>query len=278
MKYLKKAESINNREAKTFISMGSIYERRGEYEECLKCLDRAMNLHNEDFNDIYYSRALCYYDMGDMVQAKKYFLKSFTKYCYPCSKTLKNIDKHLNGKTKKKFSIKVIPITKERKKYERKNKIKKITNRIPKAVKYFLFVMMLLVFGVFYWIYSITLKRIIGRKKIKNYDDLNNCKNKTRVIIKLKDLKNTGYYKMNDGRILTDEQVESDNLWAGVKSGINYGSFEDKNILFCNCIVGLRCKEGLELIGQANYIDKEIYKEIIEKYNIDEDKILIEGK
>lgn len=192
---------------------GGIF-RRGEYEECLKCLDRAMNLHNEDFNDIYYSRALCYYDMGDMVQAKKYFLKSFTKYCYPCSKTLKNIDKHLNGKTKKKFSIKVIPITKECKKYERKNKIKKRTNR----------------------------------------------------------------NKMNDGRILTEEQVESDNLWAGVKSGINYGSFEDKNILFCNCIVGLRCKEGLELIGQANYIDKEIYKEIIEKYNIDEDKILIEGK
>ena len=110
------------------------------------------------------------------------------------------------------------------------------------------------------------------QKKIKNYE------NKTRVIIKLKDLKNTGYYKMNDGRILTEEQVESDNLWAGVKSGINYGSFEDKNILFCNCIVGLRCNEGLELIGQANYIDKEIYKEIIEKYNIDEDKILIEGK
>ena len=278
MKYLKKAESINNREAKTFISMGSIYERRGEYEECLKCLDRAMNLRNEDFNNIYYARGQCYYDMGDMVQAKKYFLKSYVLYSFSCDKYLKNIDKYLKGKTKKKIEFKIAPLDKRRKKFERKNKIKKITNRIPKIIKYFFFIMMILVAGVFYGIYSLTLKKLIGRKEIKKNDDFSSLKNKTRVVIKLKDLKNTGYYKMNDGRILTEEQVESDNLWAGVKSGINYGSFEDKNILFCNCIVGLRCKEGLELIGQANYIDKEIYKEIIEKYNIDEDKILIEGK
>ena len=90
------------------------------------------------------------------------------------------------------------------------------------------------------------------------------------------DLKDTGYYKLNDGRILNEEQLDRDNLWAGVKSGINYGSFEDKKVLFSNCIVGLHCKDGYELKGQANYIDSEVYKEIIEKDNIDEDKLLIE--